>query len=123
MLVPYQRGGYPVFVGRAYQKGRGFGSIMSSVFRNLVVPAAKSVGKNLLKTGLRKASNVMRGVADGKNVKEAMFDEVPEALTAIIKPGRGRPRKQAPRGRVGKRGRGSRGRGRPAKYSRSDIFS
>ena len=57
------------------QRGRGFGSVLGSIFRNVVVPTAKSVGKTLLKTGLRKASNVMRGVADGQNIGEAVAQE------------------------------------------------
>ena len=57
------------------QRGRGFGSVLGSIFRNVVVPTAKSVGKSLLKTGLRKASNVMRGVAEGQNVGEALAEE------------------------------------------------
>lgn len=81
MLVDYhsqkrQHGGYPVFVGRSHQLGAGFGSTMSSIFRNLIVPAAKNVGKSVLKTGLRKAGNVMQGVADGKNVGQAVMEEV-----------------------------------------------
>lgn len=77
MLVPYksQRGGYPVFVGQAYQRGRGFGSILSSVFRNVIVPAAKDVGKSLLRTGLKKTANVMSGVASGKKFTQALGDE------------------------------------------------
>lgn len=80
MLVPYhcrsrQRGGYPVFQGHAYQRGRGFGSVLSSMFRNFVVPAAKDLGKNLLRTGLKKASGVMNSVADGRSLGEAVTQE------------------------------------------------
>ena len=51
MLVPYQgraiqRGGMPVFDGAAtFQRGRGFGSVLSKIFRNVVLPVAKNVGK------------------------------------------------------------------------------
>ena len=62
------------------QRGRGFGSVLGSIFRNVVVPAAKTVGKSLLRTGLKKASNVMRGVADGQHIGEAMVQEfIPQA--------------------------------------------
>lgn len=81
MLIPYhsrksQHGGYPVFIGRSHQRGAGFGSTMSSIFRNFVVPVAKDVGKSLLKTGLRKASNVMRDVADGRNVIQSAKEQI-----------------------------------------------
>ena len=77
LLVPYQsqRGGgnYPVFIGGSYQRGRGFESVLSSVFRNLVVPAAKNVGKSLLRTGLQKSSNVLSGIAQGKMSKRLLW--------------------------------------------------
>lgn len=137
MLVPYQSGGFPVFVGSSLpQHGRGFGSVMSSLFRNLVVPAAKSVGKSLLRTGLRKSSNIMRGVADGKNIKQAVMEEI-TPIAKVMRRVAHKPRKPVRSGitRVTKRnppaGRG-RGRGRkrgpparrgpPAKRARSDIF-
>lgn len=141
MLVPYsQRGGFPIFAGRAYQRGRGFGSIMSSVFRNLIVPAAKNVGKSLLRTGLKKASNVMRGVAEGKNIKQAMIDQIPKSLVAATQGGvqRVRRRERAVRGRAVQRGRAVNGRTatprtdkrrrlnqrvQPAKRVKRDIFS
>ena len=110
MLVPYQSGGYPVFAGRAYQRGRGFGSVMSSLFRNLVVPAAKSVGKSILRTGLRKASNVMRGVADGKNIKQAVMQEV-APFANIVQQVTRRPNRGAPSRRGTGRGRGRVNRG------------
>ena len=140
MLVPYQRGGtYPVFIGKSYQRGRGFGSIMSSVFRNLVVPAAKNVGKSLLRTGLKKASNVMRGVAHGKNIKRALMDEVAPLRNMVYQVAQNpRPRNTPSAGRGRGRGRGggrvnnvARGtkraasgrRGQPRKRARTtDIF-
>ena len=80
MLVPYrgrmrQRGGYPVFEGRAYQRGRGFGSVLSSMFRNFVVPAAKNIGKDLLRAGLKKSSGVLQSVADGRSLRDAVSEQ------------------------------------------------
>lgn len=104
MLVPYhsrrfQHGGYPVFIGRSHQKGAGFGSVMSSLFRNVVVPVAKDVGKSLLKTGLRKAGNVMHDVADGRNMMESAKEQIGLARRRrqpAAKPARGKKRKAAP---------------------------
>lgn len=81
MLVPYhgrirQRGGYPVFEGRVYQRGRGFGSVLSGLFRNFIVPAAKNIGKDLLRTGLQKSSSVLQSVADGRSLRDAVSDHI-----------------------------------------------
>ena len=91
MLVPYQRGrGFPVYQGgppyMGMQRGRGFGSVLGSIFRNVVVPAAKNVGKSLLRTGLKKASRAMRDVADGHRVADAISNQ--------ITPRQRQPRKQ-----------------------------
>ena len=88
MLVHYkrsQRGGFPVFAGSAFQRGRGFGSVMSKMFKNFIVPMAKDAGKALLKTGMRKATNVMNEVASGKSVKSAIKDEF---IPARLNPGK-----------------------------------
>ena len=82
MLIHYkhQTGGFPVFSGKAYQSGRGFGSVMSSMFRNFIVPMAKTAGKSLLRTGLRKTANIMNEVAAGQTVGNAIKTEVGRAL-------------------------------------------
>jgi hypothetical protein len=68
---------------------------MSSLFRNLIVPAAKNVGKSLLKTGLRKASNVIRDVADGKNALQSAKEQIGLAHRPT-QSARGKKRKAAP---------------------------
>ena len=114
MLVTYQRGrGFPVYRGglpyMGMQRGRGFGSVLGSLFRNFVVPAAKSVGKSLVRTGLKKASNVMRGVAQGQSIKKAVSKELmPRAA----------PKRKAPQARRQKRRRVA-----TTKAVRQDIFN
>ena len=122
MLVPYQRGrGFPVYRGGppylGIQRGRGFGSVLGSIFRNVVVPTAKTVGKSLLKTGLRKASNVMRGVADGQNIGEAMAEEfIPQQRRQVRQPRQSAVRPAQKRKRRPQAARGG-------KAARQDIFT
>ena len=73
-LVPYhpQRGsGLSVFRRMAVQSARGFGSAFSGLFRNVVLPVASAVGKSLARKGLKTASGVLTGVAEGKGLKRA----------------------------------------------------
>lgn len=109
------------------QRGRGFGNILGSLFRSVIVPAAKSVGKSLVRTGLRKASNVMRGVADGQKIGDAVAREfVPRSTTVRQQQHRRppatprlvKPRKPAAQKR--KRPQSSHG---PRKVAKKDIFS
>lgn len=120
MLVPYRPNGNrtsPIFIGRSYQRGRGFGSTMSSIFRNFIVPAAKDVGKSLLKTGLRKTSGVLKNVADGKGVKQAFKDEFLGPINASsMKRGNTRKRKKKPLSHTAKK------RKRVMKSNQRDIF-
>lgn len=126
MLVPYQRGrgSFPVYRGgppyMGFQRGRGFGSVLGSIFRNVVVPTAKTVGKSLLKTGLRKASNVMRGVADGQNIGEAMVQElIPTQQSLQVR----QPRQVAVQRRQPQKRKRQQQNVRRRKVARKDIFT
>lgn len=39
------------------------------------MPAAKSVGKSLLRTGLKKGSGILHGLSEGKNLSDAVKAE------------------------------------------------
>ena len=76
-----QSGGeMPVFIGRRNQRGHGIGSLLSGLFRRVVMPFvrdnAKKVGASLLKTGM----NIMGDVMSGKNLKESAKEHVPQGL-------------------------------------------
>ena len=103
------------------QRGAGFGSILGSIFRNVVVPTAKSVGKSLLKTGLKKASNVMRGVAEGQNVGDAMIQEFIPRQPRQLRQAAAKRTNPAPMRRGQKRKRKSIV--RAGKVRKRDIFS
>ena len=62
--------GYPVFAGRRYQRGHGFGSIFGGLFKAampLLKRGAKTLGREALQTGL----NIAGDVVQGRNIKQA----------------------------------------------------
>jgi hypothetical protein len=64
--------GYPVFVGRRYQRGHVLGSIFGGLFKAampLLEKGAKTLGREALKTGL----NIAGGVVQGRNCKSAIL--------------------------------------------------
>lgn len=64
-------GNLPYFTGSTIQSGHGIGSMLAKVFKGTVLPmmkqGAKTVGKELLNTGLSVASDVI----SGKNFKSS----------------------------------------------------
>ena len=74
-----QRGGaMPVFVGTKRQRGHGIGSMLSGLFRNVVLPFLKgnvgSLAGNVLKTG----AQVLDDVVQGKSLKDTVKSEYPK---------------------------------------------
>jgi hypothetical protein len=72
-----QRGGMPVFSGRAVMGGSGIGSVLSGLFRAatpLLKKGATALGKRALSTGAKTFSDVLAG----KNVKESLKRRVKE---------------------------------------------
>ena len=62
--------GYPVYVGKRYQRGHGLGSIIGSLFKSavpLLKRGVKTLDREALKTGLNLALDVM----EGQNVTQA----------------------------------------------------
>lgn len=62
--------GLPVFRGSRYQRGHGIGNLLAGAFRSVLpklIPAAKSVGKTVLKQGMEVASDVL----NGRSLKES----------------------------------------------------
>jgi len=96
-------GAMPVFVKTKHQRGHGLGSMLSGLFRNVVLPFLKrnvgSLAGNVLKTGARVLDDVVRG----KSLKDTVRKRIPEAIKAAArdidwqtgsgKPGRKRRRR------------------------------
>ena len=75
MLVRYQPktgGGLPGFKGAAIQRGSGLGGVLGGFLRNMILPAAKAVGRSLLKQGARKLATVASKVAEGQTFPQSI---------------------------------------------------
>jgi len=72
----------PVFVGTKRQHGHGIGSMLSGLFRNVVLPFLKgnvgSLAGNVLGTG----AQVLDDVVQGKSLKDTAKKRIPEAIKA-----------------------------------------
>ena len=73
----------PFYSGAQYQRGHGLGSIFASIGRAvlpLVKSGAKAVGRELLKSGSRIASDVLAG----ENVKRAAIRRAKQAGSNLL---------------------------------------
>jgi hypothetical protein len=61
-------GSLPVFQGARGQRGHGFGSVLSGLFRS-AVPMLKRIGKQALTTGAYIASDMLGGKSFGESAK------------------------------------------------------
>ena len=78
-------GAIPVFVGTKRPRGHGIGSMLSGLFRNVVLPFLKgnvgSLAGNVLKTG----AQVLDDVVQGKSLKDPVKKRIPEAIKAAAR--------------------------------------
>ena len=93
----HQIGGGGFYVGAKYQKGYGLGGLLAKIGRMvlpILKPVAKSLGKQIIKSGAQFAGDVI----DGKNVKEAFQQNVSQGVKElgknVIQPRRGVKRKR-----------------------------
>jgi hypothetical protein len=99
-------GAFPVFQGSRGQRGHGFGSVLSGLFRS-AVPMLKRIGKQALTTGAYIASDML----GGKNFSEAAQSRVRQGINSFLTPdgdvseqtGSGRRRRAVKRKRTTKR--------------------
>jgi hypothetical protein len=123
-----------VYIGRASQRGHGFGDIFKSIFRR-VVPFFKALAPHALRAG----ANIVEDVSQGKSWKDSALEhapsvakQVPSAWTSSrpkpVPMPRSRPRPEAEE-EVEQTGSGFRKRKRTCKKNkcgkrlRRDIFS
>ena len=110
-------GDFPVYSGRAKQRGHGLGSMFSSLFKR-VLPFLKKLAPIALRTG----ANIVDDVSKGKSFKDSAFDHVPKTLSKVVfgennQSGSGSRGSNTYRKRRRKRGK------RTAKRIKRDIFS
>ena len=98
-------GSLPVFQGSRGQRGHGFGSVLSGLFRS-AVPMLKRIGKQALTTGAYIASDML----GGKKFDESARSRVRQGINSFLPPdysseqtGSGRRRRVAKRKRANKR--------------------
>jgi len=98
-------GALPVFQGSRGQRGHGFGSVLSGLFRS-AVPMLKRIGKQALTTGAYIASDML----GGKKFGEAAKTRVSQGINSFLEPdinvseqsGSGRRRRASKRKRTTK---------------------
>jgi len=77
--------GMPIFVGARHQRGHGLGSMLSGLFRRIILPFFKANGRMMatkaIKTGLRVADDV----AQGESFKESAKRRIPEGIKATAR--------------------------------------
>jgi len=96
--------GHGVYSGAPYQRGYGLGNIFSAISRPvlpLIKSSAKAVGKQVLRTGVGFASDVLAG----KNAKQAAIERAKSAGTKLLNQAVGPKKRKRPQGRVQKKRR------------------
>ena len=99
-------GSLPVFQGSRGQRGHGFGSVLSGLFRS-AMPMLKRIGKQALTTGAYIASDML----GGKKFDESARSRVRQGINSFLPPdedvseqtGSGRRRRTVKRKRTTKR--------------------
>ena len=75
-------GALPVFQGSRGQRGHGFSSVLSGLFRS-AVPMLKRIGKQALTTGAYIASDML----DGKKFNESARNRVRQGINSFLPSG------------------------------------
>lgn len=106
-------GDFPIYVGRASQRGHGLGFL--SLFAQRVLPFIKKLIPHVIETG----GNIYQDVSKGKHWAESALERVPQAVGkfAFGQSGSGLKTKTQRRRRQLKEGR------RTVKKRKRDIFS
>ena len=114
-------GALPVFQGMRGQRGHGFGSVLSGLFRS-AMPMLKRIGKQALTTGAYIASDML----GGKSFSDSAKSRVREGIKSFLPPEddieqTGGCRTRSVNG--GKLKRGISKQRKPKKRQRRDIFN
>ena len=103
----------PYFAGARVQQGYGLGNLFSSISKSvlpLVKKGAKTLGKQVLQSGVEFASDVLHG----KNAKQAAIDQAKAAGSNLL---------QAAQQKIGKRKAAPRKVQKKKRKRHHDIFS
>ena len=108
--------GMPMFQGARMQRGHGLGSILSGFFRSawpLIQTGAKTLGKQVLRTGLQIANDV----SEGQRFRDSSMRRIPEGIKAFASSGNFNTQSGS-----GRKRRNKRLLRRPIKKIKQDIF-
>ena len=73
-------GDMPVFHGAKYQRGHGLGSMLSGLFRRIVLPFLKNNGKTIAANALKTGMEVADDVLEGKSLKDSAKNRIPTGI-------------------------------------------
>ena len=87
-------GNVPVFQGYPIQRGRGFGNVLGGLLKaaipiakSAIIPAAKTVGKGLVRHGARHAAKALKSVSRRESIKSAVSKQVASAIADATQKG------------------------------------
>ena len=72
--------GMPVFAGARYQRGHGLGSILSGLFRRIIIPFFRANGRTIASKAIKTGLEVADDVAQGKSLKESAKRRIPKGI-------------------------------------------
>jgi len=72
--------GMPVFVGARHQRGHGLGSILSGLFRRIILPFFRANGTTIASKAIKTGLEVADDVAQGKSFKESAKRRIPKGI-------------------------------------------
>lgn len=78
-----QYGGYNIFRGVPYQRGRGLGQVFRHIWRYLV-PIGKEIGSAIGRQGLESGNRVLGNVLQGADLKESLATEGRAGLRNLL---------------------------------------
>ena len=113
----------PYFVGARVQQGYGLGNLFSSIAKSvlpLVKKGAKTLGKQVLQSGVEFASDVLHG----KNAKQAAIDQARAAGSNLLQVAKQQVgKRKAAQQKIGKRKAAPRKVQKKKRKRHHDIFS
>lgn len=85
----------PVFRGVVTQRGRGFGSLLSGLMRNTLIPLAKTgikqfapvarrLGRKAVRQGTRQLSRAIKDVSRGQTVEQAVVNRLVKPALKVV---------------------------------------
>jgi len=75
----------PIFVGARHQRGHSLGSMLSGLFRRIILPFFKANGRMMATKAIMTGLRVADDVAQGESFKESAKRRIPEGIKATAR--------------------------------------